>query len=57
MVLRWRKELTELRFPSREVIAKNFRHMKEVEQASETRRHRAGEEEARLARRRVFRKG
>ena len=39
----------ELRYPSEEVIA-NFRHKKIVVQASETRQHREGEEEARLAR-------
>jgi hypothetical protein len=57
VALRWRKESTELHFPAREVIAKNFRHTKEVEPAYETRQHHAGEEEARLARRRVSRKG
>lgn len=57
MVLRWRKESTELRFPAKEVIAKNFRHTKVVEQAYETKQHHAGEEEARLARRHVSRKG
>lgn len=57
MVLRWRKEPTELRFPVKEVIAKNFRHTKEDEQAYETRQHHVGEEEAPLARPHVFRKG
>jgi len=50
-------EPTELRFPVREAIAKNFRHTKVVEQAYETKQHRVCEEEAPLARRHVFRKG